>query len=148
MKVRHSWLVVPLAVAALSVTACNRSGEPPAAAPQPATIESVEGGGDVHKVTLTDDSMKQVGIRSEQVKAAAAPSTLTVIPVTAVIYDPKGNSWTYTSVGATAFVRKAIVIDHIAGTNAFLRSGPPVGTAVVTVGASELLGVEYGVGEE
>ena len=148
MKVRHPWLVVPLLVAVLSVTACNRQEEPSAEAPQPAKIEAVDGGGDVHKVTLTDDAMRQVGIRSEQVKAAAAPSTLTVIPVTAVIYDPQGNSWTYTTVGATSFVRKAIVIDHIAGTNAFLRSGPAVGTPVVTVGASELLGAEYGVGEE
>jgi hypothetical protein len=27
-------------------------------------------------------------------------------------------------------------------------SGPPPGTAVVTVGAAELFGTEYGVGEE
>jgi len=34
------------------------------------------------------------------------------------------------------------------GDEVLLRSGPPPGTPVVTVGAPELLGAEYGVGEE
>ena len=36
-----------------------------------------------------------------------------------------------------------VVIDHVDGDNAVLRSGPPAGTSVVTVGGAELLGTEY-----
>ena len=85
---------------------------------------------------------------------AASPSpaarlrALTAIPLAAVIYDPKGRPWTYTIAGPRTYVRKAIVIDRISGDTVLLRSGPPVGTPVVIVGASELLGAEYGVGEE
>jgi hypothetical protein len=41
-----------------------------------------------------------------------------------------------------------VVIDQTTAEDAYLSSGPPVGAAVVTVGASELLGAEYGVGGE
>ena len=99
-----------------------------------------------------------MGIRTQPVRSAPsaaaarrrhrADAELTVIPLAAVIYDPQGRSWTYTIAAPRTFVRRAIVIDRIDGDEAFLRSGPPVGTPVVTVGAPELLGAEYGVGEE
>jgi hypothetical protein len=47
-----------------------------------------------------------------------------------------------------SYVRRSIAIDHVEGDRAVLRDGPAPGTSVVTVGAPELLGIEYGVGEE
>ena len=38
--------------------------------------------------------------------------------------------------------------DRIAGKLAFLKSGPPSGTPVVTVGSQELFGTEYEVEED
>lgn len=150
MKLRHRRLVVVLTIAMLGVAACGRHEVSTTPAPKPAQVDAIEGS-DLHRVTLTDQAMQQLGIRSEPVRAAppagAVASTLTVIPVAAVIYDPQGRSWTYVVADHT-FVRQAIVVDHIAGADAFLRSGPAVGSPVVTVGAPELLGTEYGVGEE
>jgi hypothetical protein len=37
------------------------------------------------------------------------------------------------------------VVDRFKGGTAILKSGPPKGTRVVTVGADEILGVEEGV---
>jgi hypothetical protein len=71
-----------------------------------------------------------------------------MIPTTAVIYSPDGAAWTYVVIAPQSYTRQAIVIDHISGSEAFLSSGPAAGTAVVTIGAPELLGTEYGVGEE
>jgi hypothetical protein len=42
------------------------------------------------------------------------------------------------------FIRHDIDVQRIEGNRAILTTGPPVGTAVVTVGATELWGVEYG----
>jgi hypothetical protein len=69
-----------------------------------------------------------------------------VIPYAAVIYDAAGNSWTYTNPEPLVFVRHPIVIEYIDGDLAALKEGPEVGTAVVTVGAPELMGVELNVG--
>ena len=42
----------------------------------------------------------------------------------------------------------AVTVDQLQGDTAYLSKGPAVGTLVVTVGAEELLGTEYGVGHE
>ncbi len=70
----------------------------------------------------------------------------TVIPYSAVIYDQRGGTWTYTNPEPLVFVRQAISIEYIDGDLAVLLDGPPAGTEVVTVGAAELFGVENGVG--
>ena len=44
--------------------------------------------------------------------------------------------------------RAPITVDRVDGETAYLVKGPAVGTAVVTVGAPELYGAEYGVGGE
>jgi hypothetical protein len=71
-----------------------------------------------------------------------------MVPVPALVYDPEGSSWVYTNPAPLTYIRAAVVVDHVEGDNAILRTGPPLGTAVVSVGAQELLGAEYGVGEE
>jgi hypothetical protein len=80
--------------------------------------------------------------------AAQRTPKMTVVPLTAVIYDPQGVAWVYTATAARTFVRTKVVIDHTSSGIAYLSSGPAVGSAAVTVGASELLGAEYGVGGE
>jgi hypothetical protein len=69
-----------------------------------------------------------------------------VVPYSSVIYDLKGDAWAYTSPAPLTFVRDRISIDFIDGDKAVLTQGPAAGTAVVTIGAAELLGTESGVG--
>jgi hypothetical protein len=145
-----------LVVVGLGLAGCGRAQTATDPVP-PAQIKLVPGTS-LHYVTLTPRAMADVGIRTQPVRSAlanvAAGSSgarrpgLTEIPLVAVIYDPQGRSWTYTIPAPRTFVRKAIVIERIDGDEVVLRSGPPVGTPVVTVGAPELLGAEYGVGEE
>lgn len=70
-----------------------------------------------------------------------------VIPYTAVIYDLAGETWAYTSPEPLVFVRHPISVDYVGGDLAVLSDGPPSGAAVVTVGAAELYGTEFGVGK-
>jgi hypothetical protein len=69
-----------------------------------------------------------------------------VVPYSSVIYDLKGDAWAYTSPAPLTFVRDRIGIDFIEGDKAVLSLGPVSGTEVVTIGAAELFGTEFGVG--
>ena len=70
-----------------------------------------------------------------------------IVPYSAVIYGLQGDTWAYTNPEPLVFVRHRITIDYIEKDTAVLLDGPPAGTAVVTVGAAELFGVELGVGQ-
>jgi hypothetical protein len=77
--------------------------------------------------------------------AGSGTQRLTV-PNSAVIYDPRGDAWVYTSPEPLVFVRHRIKLDYIEGDLAVLSDGPPAGTAVVLAGAAELFGAESKVG--
>ena len=64
-----------------------------------------------------------------------------------MIYQPDGTTWVYANPEELIFKREPIEIDSIDGDVANLTSGPAAGTKVVTQGASELWGFEFGVGK-
>jgi len=131
-------IVLGLVALAVAVSACGGSSESPAP-PAPAKITKLAGGGD--QITLTADAAKRIDVRTA---AAESDGGNTVIPYAAVLYDADGAAWTYTSPKPLVFVRADITVDRIDGERAILAEGPAPGTAVVTVGATELWGVEYG----
>ena len=74
-----------------------------------------------------------------------ATSSATAVDYTALIYDKTGKSWVFTVVGPLTFQRAAVTVDKIKGPLVTLSAGPPAGTQVVTVGASEVWGAELGI---
>lgn len=112
---------------------------------EPATVQTIAGS-EAKRVILSPAAAKRLDIRTSKVRTAAHRRT--VIPYSAVLYDPDGRTWTYTSLKALTFVRRDIAVERVAGSRAILTDGPRPGTAVVTVGATELWGVEYGEIEE
>jgi multidrug efflux pump subunit AcrA (membrane-fusion protein) len=138
--VRRANRVIVLALVGLGLTlsACGGSSESPPP-PAPAKITKLAGG--VEQITLTADAAKRIDVRTAAVESDGGN---TVIPYAAVLYDPDGAAWTYTSPKPLVFVRADITVDRIDGERAILAKGPAPGTAVVTVGATELWGVEYG----
>jgi hypothetical protein len=104
-------------------------------------------GSDLHRVVLTAEASKRLGVQVAPVNAAPPPwSQKTAIPYAAVQYDVQGDAWTYTSPESLVFVRHRISIDTITGDLAVLSAGPPLGTLVVTVGTPELFGIEFDFG--
>jgi hypothetical protein len=99
-------------------------------------------------VSLAPLSAERLGVATAAVTADPGGSPDVRIPLTALVYDPQGLAWTYVAVGPNAYKRAAVKVDHIYGDYVLLADGPRAGAPVVTVGAPELLGVEYGVGEE
>lgn len=80
------------------------------------------------------------------VKQNGAEVSRKVIPYAAVLYDTQGVTWVYTNPKPLVFLRHRIIVDYIDGELAVLSEGPPAGTNLVTVGASEIYGTEFKVG--
>jgi RND family efflux transporter MFP subunit len=70
-----------------------------------------------------------------------------VIPDSAVLYDIHGTTWAYEDQGSGRFVRRRLEIARRAGDRAVVSRGLSAGTRVVSVGAAELFGTEFGAGK-
>ena len=144
-----------LVIVCLTLAGCAKSSpvaEP--SDPDPAEVQPIAGT-DLSRVVLTAEAESTLGIATDTVRADAtrtaggsSSAAKTSVPMGAVIYDPTGLSWVYTSTAARTYERAQIAIAQTTSQTAYLSSGPPVGMTIVTTGASELLGAEYGVGGE
>jgi hypothetical protein len=98
-----------------------------------------------HKVKLVTFTAEGADRLELQTTTARKVSGQTVIDYAALIYDGQGVTWVYTAPEPLTFMRAQVVVDRIVGNDAYLRSGIPVGTRVVTVGAAEVYGSELGI---
>lgn len=105
--------------------------------------ESITGSA-LKRVVLTQKAADRLDIKTGAVALDASGSLST--PYASLLYDVKGNTWVYTNPEPLVYVRHAVTVLHVKGTQAMLKAGPAVGTAVVVLGASELYGAESGVG--
>lgn len=67
-----------------------------------------------------------------------------VLPWSAVVQDIQGGEWVYERTAPQTFVRRRVQVRYVVDGTAVLAHGPPVGTQVVTAGAIELFGTEFG----
>jgi len=135
--------LIVLGLAAFLLTACSQ-GEVAGIVSEdpPVRVEKNEASG-LSRLTLSAKAAERLGIATGTVSASGAG---TAIPYAALVYDKAGKTWVYTNPQGLDFVRHEIEVERIEGDLAFLSAGPPVGTAVVTVGTAELWGVDTGVG--
>ena len=126
-----------LIVAGMSLSACETPAEEEGGE-EAAAVEPIKGT-DVNRVTLTKEAAETLGIETATIRRVGGRQ---VVPDAAVVYDPAGGTFTYSSPKPLTYVRHDITVDHIDGTKAVLKKGPPVGSAVVIVGSAELSGLE------
>lgn len=69
-----------------------------------------------------------------------------VVPDRAVLYDISGGTWVYEDRGNGIYARRRIDIARHAGNLAVVARGIEPGIRVVTAGAAELFGTEFGAG--
>ena len=67
-----------------------------------------------------------------------------VVPRSAVLRDIHGGAWVYEKVGDHSYSRRRVIVDRIVGDLAALTMGPKPGAKIVTDGAAELFGTEFG----
>ncbi len=141
-----------LAVAAMLVTgaglsACSGAHTASGSSEEaPAAIEEVEEP-EIPHLTLEKDVAHRIGIRTDPLRQAPPDGSTgpprALIPLTAVVYDPEGLTWVFTSPEPLVFIRTRVVLGQFGDGFAVVKSGPSAGAHVVTVGAAELLGIEY-----
>ena len=67
-----------------------------------------------------------------------------VVPWSAIMHDIHGGTWLYEQTAERTYVRRRVQVRHVTGDLAVLKEGPKPGTKVVTAGAVELFGTEFG----
>jgi RND family efflux transporter MFP subunit len=72
--------------------------------------------------------------------------TSTTVPRASLIRDIHGGAWVYEKIGDHKYARRRVLVDRVAGPVAVLTFGPKPGGTVVTDGAAELYGAEFGGG--
>jgi hypothetical protein len=108
----------------------------------PAKLEETDQKG-IMRVVLEARAVERIGLQTTQVVEEGGRK---VIPYGAIMYDTKGETWTFTNPQPLTFVRHKVVVENIEGDRVTLSEGPPAGTVVVTVGATELMGAEHKYG--
>jgi hypothetical protein len=133
-------LLLGTALSGCTATSVSETELAPPASVLPANDKGVS------EVVLTADAARRAGIETEKVRRDGASGL--ALPLAAVLYDKDGLTWVYMTTKELSFVRTQVSIVRVSGDTAILSAGPPVNTAVVTVGAAELLGSEYTVSGE
>lgn len=139
-----AWAVIAAAVlAALTALAgCGSTSAPD----QPPTARMAHAGPHgALSVVLTPLGEQRVGVQTAA--AAAAGGGQTVVPYSALLYQPDGSSVVYTVTGPLTYTLAAVRVASMQGSQVYLTGLTP-GTVVVTAGGEELLGVQDGVGVE
>jgi len=98
------------------------------------TLQGVDHGFGPAEKVMVEVALKGSGMRK-------------AIPYSALVYEINGETWVYTNPESRVFVRGRAVVDYIDGNRAVLRDGPPAGTQIVSVGATELYGAEFRTGK-
>jgi hypothetical protein len=126
---------------ALPLAGCKEVEEEEAAGYEPAKLEAVKGAkeDDLKRITLTREGAARIALETGEVTRAAERK---VIPYAALIYNDEAKTFVYTSPKERTFLRSPVEVDRIEGGRVILSEGPPIGTKVATVGATEVYGVE------
>lgn len=140
-SLRNLVLILPV-VLACTLQACSKPGGGHAAAVKHSSMVA-EGDG-IHRITLSDEAAKRLRLEFAQPMKGGDHMTL---PYTTLLYDPKGKEWVYVSLSPTTFKRAALKVKAIEGDTVHYTEGPAEGTRIVTWGAVQLSGIEYGIGK-
>jgi hypothetical protein len=137
------WRSVLVLACAASISLAGCATVKTAATPAGQAASTMEKAGpDLNKLTLTDKAVERLSVTT--VKVAKGEGSPLQVPYGALVYDANGKTWVYTNPEPRTYIRAAVIVDKIVDNKVQLRSGPPAGTDVVTVGAAELFGAEFG----
>ena len=113
---------------------------PPSADPSTAAV-------DVYFAVANQSQSFRPGQRVGVRLALRGEESTLVVPRAALLHDAYGGTWLYEARDARVYVRRRVSVVDIVDTVAILDQGPAPGTRVVTVGAAELFGTEFGAGK-
>jgi cobalt-zinc-cadmium efflux system membrane fusion protein len=118
----------------------KRVADPPSGDPIAATVDLF------YEVSNKDGSLRpgqRVGV---SLPLKGTKSGL-VVPRASLLRDVDGGTWVYEALDKHKSARRRVRVDNVVGEVASLSAGPKAGVKVVTDGAAELFGVEFGGGK-
>jgi RND family efflux transporter MFP subunit len=110
----------------------------------PPSADPVSATADLYFEVANADAKFRPGERVDVTLPLTQTEERLVVPREAVLWDIQGTSWVYVRSAPEEFRRARILIDFTTDTEAVLKYGPDEGTEVVTAGAAELFGTEFG----
>jgi RND family efflux transporter MFP subunit len=152
------WVRVPIYVGDLAKLATDREAEirgvadvagaparhgtpipaPPSGDPLAATVN-------VYYQVENKDGLLRTGQRVGVTLPLQGEDENLVVPLASLVRDIHGNAWVYVKAGDHAYSRRLIMVDRVVGDLAVVASGKvKPGDKVVTAGAAELFGAEFG----
>jgi membrane fusion protein, heavy metal efflux system len=154
------WIRVPVYVGDLSlinhrqsarVHALNEAHSPPARLARPInappTANPQNDTADLYFELANADGSLRPGQKMGVTLSEKATEESLVIPWSAVLHDIHGGTWIYENTGPQEYVRRRVEVRRVVGSLAVLSRGPAVGANVVTAGAAEIFGTEFGTGK-
>jgi len=69
------------------------------------------------------------------------------VPYSSILFDMYGGTWIYENTSTNQYVRRRVELRYVIDKLAVLSRGPVAGAKVVSAGAAELFGTEFGVGK-
>lgn len=113
--------------------------------PAPRSADPTSGTVDYYYEVSTPSARFQPGQRVKVIVPLEASAERLAVPWSAIVHDVNGATWVYERVAEQTYARRLVQVEAIIAGLAALRSGPAVGAHVVTTGAAELFGTEFGV---
>lgn len=110
---------------------------PPTAVPLAAAV-------DLYFELPNPDAKLRPGERVTAKLAVRGETESPTIPWSAVVHDMQGGEWVYEQTAPQTFVRRRVQVRYVVDGTAVLAQGPKAGTQIVTAGAIELFGTEFG----
>lgn len=139
----HPALLIAMLAAACALQACSKAASGSHATAVKHATMTPEGEG-IQRITLSELATQRLRFEYAQAKKSGDRMSL---PYNTLLYDPNGKEWVYVSLTPTSFKRAALTVAAIDGDTVYYTEGPADGTKVVTWGAVELSGIEYGIGK-
>jgi multidrug efflux pump subunit AcrA (membrane-fusion protein) len=121
--------------------ACSEVDPGPSSGYEPARLDEPDEAG-FKRVTLSREAAERTGLRIAKVRRSGEHL---VVPYDALIYDGGGQSHVYTSPEPLTFLRAEVTVDRVERDRVLLTRGPAAGSAVVTIGSTEVYGAELGI---
>jgi membrane fusion protein, multidrug efflux system len=112
----------------------------------PPSANAMAGTIDLYYALDNRDRHWRIGQRvAVSLPAAGGPQQGLAVPKAAILRDIYGGEWVYQRTAANTYVRRRIEIASSEGDSALVTRGLTPGDKVVTDGAAELFGTEFGV---
>ncbi len=142
----------PAQVAALAAAPSAPSILAQPVQPSPLTTQPQQGLVERYFV-LPESTGLQLGQRVSVWLALSGAEVSPVVPASSILCDPSGGSWLYERTAAQVFTRRHVEVvrmEHglaVLSSRSLTTAGLHLGSSVVTAGAMELYGAEFGTGK-